>query len=182
MGVSGTSAGLTHLILPRSSAGEAEQALFMNRQQTVGARRAVPDGQSVENAVFNDLASRLRLYFKGGEVAFPDKVALSEATPFQRQVWLALRNITYGKTITYSELAIRVGRPKAARAVGQALNRNPLPIILPCHRVIGQSGTLVGYAGGVDLKRRLLELEARNTGQITKRPDWKRGWQRLNHV
>ncbi len=156
MGVSGASIGLTHLVLPHSSAGEAEQALF-----TVGARRAVPGKEDSQNPVFQDLARRLKLYFEGHEVSFPDKVDLAAATPFQREVWLALRDIPYGKTVSYGELAFKSGRPSAARAIGQALHRNPLPIILPCHRVVGSSGKLTGYAGGVDLKRRLLELEAR---------------------
>ena len=80
-------------------------------------------------------------------------------TEFMKQVWTALCGIPYGKTATYGEIAERVGRPKAARAVGLANNRNPIPIIIPCHRVIGANGSLTGYAGGLDMKKRLLDLE-----------------------
>lgn len=110
----------------------------------------------------SEIASRLKLYLKGHPVSFSDSVDLSEATPFQQEVWLALRNIPYGKTTSYSELANKLGRPLAARAVGQALSKNPLPIILPCHRVTGKNGNLVGFAGGTGLKRALLKLEAGN--------------------
>ena len=81
-------------------------------------------------------------------------------TPFQLNVWEALRRIPYGETVTYGELARRIGRPPAARAVGSANHHNPLPIVVPCHRVIGADGTLTGYAGGLVVKRALLALEA----------------------
>ena len=82
-----------------------------------------------------------------------------QGTPFQQKVWSALADITYGQTITYGELARRVGCPKGSRAVGQANHRNPLPILLPCHRVVGANGTLTGYGGGLELKEWLLRLE-----------------------
>lgn len=80
-------------------------------------------------------------------------------TPFQQEVWDALLTIPYGETRTYKQIAEQIGRPKAVRAVGQALNRNPLPILFPCHRIIGSSGKLVGFAGGLTEKQRLLEFE-----------------------
>ncbi len=80
-------------------------------------------------------------------------------TPFQREVWNELLHVPYGKTVSYSEIAARIGRPKAARAVGAAVGSNPVPIIIPCHRVIGKDGSLVGFGGGLDLKQRLLALE-----------------------
>lgn len=82
-----------------------------------------------------------------------------QGTPFQKKVWFALADIPYGQTITYGELARRVGCPKGSRAVGQANHRNPLPILLPCHRVVGANGTLTGYGGGLELKEWLLRLE-----------------------
>jgi methylated-DNA-[protein]-cysteine S-methyltransferase len=82
-----------------------------------------------------------------------------EGTEFQRRVWLALAAIPYGATESYGELAVRVGNPKACRAVGLANGRNPLPLVLPCHRVIGANGSLTGYGGGLELKRRLLDHE-----------------------
>jgi len=80
-------------------------------------------------------------------------------TPFQREVWDAISAIPYGETVSYSDLAEEIGRPKAQRAVGQAVGANPTPIVVPCHRVIGKSGKLVGFAGGLPLKERLLMLE-----------------------
>ena len=80
--------------------------------------------------------------------------------PFQRRVWRALEAIPYGQTRTYGEIAAAIGRPKAVRAVGQANHHNPLPIFLPCHRVVGSGGTLTGYAGGLEMKKALLVLES----------------------
>ena len=82
-------------------------------------------------------------------------------TPFQLGVWAALREIPYGQTRSYKNIACAVGRPLACRAVGMANNRNPLPIVIPCHRVVGASGALTGYAGGLEIKRLLLMLENR---------------------
>ena len=84
-------------------------------------------------------------------------------TPFQRQVWEELRRIPYGETISYGELARRIGRPTASRAVGAANGRNPIAIVVPCHRVIGADGTLIGYGGGLRVKETLLSLERRAT-------------------
>ncbi len=92
--------------------------------------------------------------------SFPDELDLSTATPFQRQVWEKTRLIPYGETRSYSWVAEQIGKPGAARAVGQALGRNPLPIIIPCHRVVASDGKLCGFAGGLGMKRRLLSLEA----------------------
>ena len=83
-------------------------------------------------------------------------------TAFQQRVWMALRAIPYGETRTYGELAAAIDSPNASRAVGMANHRNPIPIIIPCHRVIGANGTLTGYAGGLEIKRRLLALEGIN--------------------
>lgn len=82
-----------------------------------------------------------------------------EGTPFQRRVWQALCAVPYGRTASYKDIAAAVGSPKACRAVGLANNKNPLPIFIPCHRIIGADGRLVGYGGGLDMKRRLLALE-----------------------
>ncbi len=98
-------------------------------------------------------------YFAGKRIGFdvqPDVTALPE---FQRGVLTELARVPYGRTETYGGLAAQIGRPRAARAVGGALNRNPIPIVLPCHRVVGSTGKLVGYGGGLDRKRVLLELE-----------------------
>jgi len=108
---------------------------------------------------FPEAVRQLRAYFDRSLTQF-DLPLLPNGTAFQRRVWNELEKIPYGVTISYGELAQRVGNPKASRAVGLANGRNPIPIIVPCHRVIGASGKLVGYGGGLDTKRMLLDLES----------------------
>jgi methylated-DNA-[protein]-cysteine S-methyltransferase len=103
--------------------------------------------------------SQLDEYFAGLRDRF-DLPMAPIGTPFQQAVWTAIASIPYGETITYGELARRIGRPGHSRAVGVATGRNPLSIVVPCHRVVGADGALTGYAGGLDRKRRLLALEA----------------------
>jgi len=100
-------------------------------------------------------------YFKGELTSFDVKFNIS-GTSFQKKVWQELEKIEYGETISYGEIAKRVGNPKAARAVGMANSKNPIPIIIPCHRVIGKDGSLTGFGGGLEIKQYLLELEKRN--------------------
>ncbi|MEO7916692.1 MAG: methylated-DNA--[protein]-cysteine S-methyltransferase [Dokdonella sp.] len=100
-------------------------------------------------------------YFAGASTTFDLPLAM-RGTPFQQEVWSALCNIRYGEAISYAELARRINRPKASRAVGLANGANPLAIIVPCHRVIGANGSLTGYGGGMDAKRWLLDLEQRH--------------------
>ena len=107
-----------------------------------------------------DAVKQLREYFAGRRMQF-DLPLAPEGTPFQRSVWKRLEEIPYGETISYAELAKRVGNPKAARAVGSANGKNPLPIVIPCHRVIAADGTLGGFGGGLPTKTTLLELEAK---------------------
>lgn len=97
-------------------------------------------------------------YFQGKRTTFSLPFKLT-GTPFQLAVWKELQNIPYGQTTSYKEIAQKINKPKACRAVGMANNKNPLPIIIPCHRVIGSNGKLIGYAGGLKLKNYLLELE-----------------------
>jgi O-6-methylguanine DNA methyltransferase len=108
---------------------------------------------------FGDLAERLKRYAHGECVTFDDKLDFGQATSFQRAVWEATRDIPYGETRSYEWIASHIGKPKAARAVGQALNRNPFPIIVPCHRVIGKDGGLTGFSCGIDMKKRLIDIE-----------------------
>ena len=97
-------------------------------------------------------------YLKGSRKTF-DLDVEPEGTDFQKKVWKELRKVPYGTTVTYGQLAARIGCPKAARAVGSAMNRNPILIVQPCHRVVGSDGSLTGFAIGLDMKRRLLDLE-----------------------
>jgi methylated-DNA-[protein]-cysteine S-methyltransferase len=115
---------------------------------------------TTDDAAFADAVRQLDEWFSGERTEFELDIQF-EGTDFQRAVWAALREIPYGETVTYGELATAAGRPGAARAIGHAVARNPLSIIVPCHRVVGSSGTLTGYAGGVDRKRELLDLEQR---------------------
>jgi methylated-DNA-[protein]-cysteine S-methyltransferase len=112
---------------------------------------------------FADVRRQLSEYFDGERDEFDVPLAMT-GTPFQRRVWQALQRIPYGETTTYGELARRLGRPSASRAVGLANGRNPIAVIVPCHRVIGSDGSLTGYGGGVERKRLLLELEATGRG------------------
>ena len=109
-------------------------------------------------------ASQLSAYFRGELTTFDLPLSL-EGTRFQRAVWSGLQAIPYGETISYGELAKRIGQPSASRAVGLANGRNPVAIVVPCHRVIGADGSLTGYGGGMERKRFLLGLEQRVSGQ-----------------
>lgn len=114
---------------------------------------------SPEHPVLQATAQQLDAYFAGLRQRFDLPLDLSGGTPFQRAVWLALLTIPLGRLGVYGELARQLGRPQAVRAVGAAVGRNPVSIIVPCHRVIGANGSLTGYAGGLDRKRALLALE-----------------------
>jgi methylated-DNA-[protein]-cysteine S-methyltransferase len=121
------------------------------RQTTFGEPDSTPFGEAAE---------QLKDYFAGRRTAFDLPLVLA-GTPFQRRVWAALREIPFGETLSYGQLADRIGQPSAARAVGLANGRNPVGVIVPCHRVVGSSGSLTGYGGGVERKRYLLDFERR---------------------
>ena len=114
-----------------------------------------------DDARFTDARAQFTEYFAGQRTEFDLPLDRATGTAFQRQVWRALGDIPYGETISYGELARRIGQPAAVRAVGLANGRNPLSIVVPCHRVVGTGGKLTGYGGGLDRKRHLLDLEAR---------------------
>lgn len=124
---------------------------------------AAPAGWVRSATALLPVAAQLEAYFDGSLRAFSLPLA-PEGTPFQQRVWSGLCEIPYGETISYGQLAARLGNPKACRAVGLANGRNPLPIVVPCHRVIGQNGSLVGYGGGLPIKEKLLALERRHRG------------------
>ena len=122
-------------------------------------------GWREDSAFFSETIRQLRAYFEGELREFDLRLA-PEGTEFQMRVWQSLRNIPYGETISYGQLAARLGNPKASRAVGLANGSNPIPIIIPCHRVIGSDGSLVGYGGGLENKKILLALESRQRSLI----------------
>ena len=148
-GVLGSSAGLVRTTLPQPS----QQEVYSLLGDSLGRATLSPRH-------FEGLMGRFQAYFSGHRVDFPDKLDLSGATPFQRSVWQAARLIPYGQTRSYAWLAGQAGSPGAARAVGQVLGRNPLSIIIPCHRVLASNGGLGGFSGGLQMKRFLLSLEA----------------------
>jgi len=113
-----------------------------------------------DDAFFLDVRRQLQEYFAGTLREF-DIPLLMEGTEFQKRVWKMLQTIPYGETISYGELARKIGDSKAVRAVGAANGQNPIPIIVPCHRVIGSDGSLTGFGGGIENKKKLLELESR---------------------
>ena len=111
---------------------------------------------------FAAVIGQLREYFAGERTTFDLPLAPS-GTPFQQRVWIALGEIPYGRTVSYGQIAVRIGRPRACRAVGLANGANPIGVIIPCHRVVGADGTLTGYGGGLDRKRFLIAMERRET-------------------
>ncbi len=128
-----------------------------------GAMRRDPEADWIYNeAPFEDVRHQLAEYFAGERKDFDLALSL-EGTEFQVAVLEALQQIPYGETRSYGAVAKQIGRPKAVRAVGAANGRNPIPIIVPCHRVIGTSGDLTGFGGGLDTKAALLRLEAENS-------------------
>ena len=146
IGILSSAQGLIRTTLPCSSAEEAHHKLGDNNAMFS------PDP-------FEDLVQRLSAHFGGRTATLTDKLDLSRASAFQRQVWETTRLIPYGDTRSYRWVAKEMGKPDAARAVGQALARNPLPIIVPCHRVITSSGQLGGFSDGIGMKKVLLRLE-----------------------
>jgi methylated-DNA-[protein]-cysteine S-methyltransferase len=127
----------------------------------------VPSWVDQRDDVLHESVRQLDDYFAGRRTDFDLPLEPAEGTAFQRRVWLELRAIPYATTINYGQLAGRVGTPNASRAVGLANGRNPISIVVPCHRVIGANGSLTGYGGGLDRKRLLLDLERRFAGPDT---------------
>jgi O-6-methylguanine DNA methyltransferase len=140
--------GLVKNTLPQV---EKQKALFL---------LGIPGIDAIPNLrMFAELANRFVDYFNGMRIAFPDELDMSAASPFQKDVWQTTRSIPWGETRSYKWIAEQIGKPEAVRAAGHALGKNPLPIIIPCHRVIGSNGDLTGFSGGLGVKKQLLELE-----------------------
>lgn len=149
MGVIGSIKGLKRVIFPQKS-----------RKSVVD----IAEGELVFTSekfskILKDLPERLSLYIEGKKMDFLDKLDLTGSTVFQKKVWEAARKIPYGETISYGSLASSIGCNRGARAVGQALSRNPVPIVVPCHRIVGKNGVLTGFRGGLTLKQLLLDIE-----------------------
>lgn len=142
-----------HILL----AGAGDQISYVGFPSGKGAIIPRANWQADDGA-FCDARDQLQAYFAGKRKEF-DLPLNPRGTAFQRKVWQALSQIPFGVTISYGDLARRIGRPTASRAVGAANGVNPIPIIIPCHRVVGSNGTLTGFGGGLEAKRWLLELE-----------------------
>lgn len=132
-----------------------------NAVSAISTQNPKKSAEQRETPVIKETGRQLAEYFSGIRKSFDLPLAPS-GTTFQQKVWRALTEIPYGQTRTYKQIAEAIGNPAASRAVGMANNRNPLMIVVPCHRVIGASGKLVGYAGGLGMKETLLALEAEN--------------------
>lgn len=141
---------------PLTLAGVGETLMHVR----MSAQAHEPDRSSwqYDGRAFADTVEQLSAYFAGDLMEFDVDLALS-GTDFQRRVWSALRTIPYGQTCSYGQIAEQIGSPGGSRAVGLANGRNPVAIIVPCHRVIGAGGAMTGYGGGIDRKRALLDLE-----------------------
>jgi methylated-DNA-[protein]-cysteine S-methyltransferase len=139
-------------------AGDASGLHMLGFQDGTHPTKPQPDWQE-DPRPFKKTIAQLQEYFAGKRREF-DLPLVPEGTAFQLKVWNTLRTIPYGKTWSYGELARRIRKPKASRAVGAANGQNPIPIIVPCHRVIGADGSLTGFGGGLKIKRILLELES----------------------
>ena len=155
-----TSTPIGRLLLAGDESG-LRRVSFPNR----GPRGEITGRWERSEEPFREAIAQLEAYFDRRLRRF-DLALAPEGTPFELEVWSALREIPYGETISYSELARRIGRPAASRAVGAANGKNPIPIIGPCHRVIGANGSLTGFGGGLGVKRRLLDLEAGATRSL----------------
>jgi methylated-DNA-[protein]-cysteine S-methyltransferase len=166
-GDAGGRAGLAVLAVLAKATGGAlvELSLLRSFAAAAAARAALPSGSRsrADRPPLPEVRRQLAEYFAGARRAFALPLAPA-GTEFERRVWQALAAIPYGETRSYAEVALTIGRPAACRAVGRANGRNPIAIVIPCHRVIGSDGSLTGYGGGLDLKRFLLDLEAGHAG------------------
>ena len=143
------------LFIAATEQGLARISYFPDGMEDVLARTF---GSRVLRAPLDEVRRELDEYFSGARRSFDLPLDLRVA-PFHATVLAELARVPYGETDTYGSLAAKAGRPRAARAVGTVMNRNPIPIVLPCHRIVGANGALTGYAGGLDIKRHLLQLE-----------------------
>ena len=148
IGILGSKAGLRAVTLPKNTQQQALNSLGEHSKQAISS----PE-------LFSNLEQRLQDYYSGNQTTFSDKLDFSDATAFQQQVWEAARLIPCGETRSYGWVAKQIGKPSAARAVGQALGKNPFLVVVPCHRVIAGDGSLGGFGDGLEMKRKLLKLE-----------------------
>ncbi len=157
IGIAGSARGIACIVLPTEHPAIGLQRLCERLKSPLCEMR------EREPSTFGSLPLRLAAYMCGEEITFHDPIDQTGWTRFRSRVWNATRQIPYGETRSYSWVAATIGQPRACRAVGQALHNNPVPILVPCHRVIGADKALTGFGGGVALKQQLLSLEDRST-------------------
>lgn len=151
MGAVASSKGLHMVILPKKSEKEVKEILEEHYTEEL-----VRDEKELEK-----ISRKVKDYLKGKKVRFKERLDARGATPFEMKVWDTVYGIPYGEVRSYGWVAKQVGSPKEVRAVGQALKRNRLPIVIPCHRVVNKSGDIGGFSAGVEMKRKLLRIEGR---------------------
>lgn len=149
VGIAATEKGIATITLPFET--EEEVMISLGEKLSNG---------DLDPELLPDLTGRIIEYFTGENVSFDDELDITSASEFQKKVWQAARLIPYGETRSYLWVATQAGNPRASRAAGRALGRNPLPIIIPCHRVIAGNGGMGGFTGGIEMKMRLLALES----------------------
>ena len=152
VGVAATTQGISRIVLPKKDKAAVLRELENEEIDFVSCSATSP--------LLAKTVRLLKHYFSGESVLFDVPLDLRYYTPFQQAVWQAVRAVPFGETRSYVWIAKRIRNPKAARAVGQALGANPVPIIIPCHRVISSAGTMGGFSGGLEMKRKLLDLES----------------------
>jgi len=155
VGVAATEQGICRIVLPKKDKAAVERELRGSEL----AVRSSEEYNSSNPLIVKKTVKLLQRYFSGESVSFDLPLDLRYYTPFQQAVWKAAAAIPSGETQSYAWIAKRIRNPKASRAVGQALGANPVPVIIPCHRVISAAGTMGGFSGGIGMKKRLLELE-----------------------
>ena len=148
IGILASKAGLLSVTIPQTT-----------QKQAIAAMGAQVKQATLSPELFSELEKRFQGYYSGKKIVFHEKLDYSNCTAFQKEVWEATRLIPYGETRSYGWVAWQIGKSQAARAVGQALGKNPFLIIVPCHRVISGNGGLGGFGGGLDMKQKLLKLE-----------------------
>ena len=155
------------LFLIISSEKGLVKIVFIDTKESLPLRslkNEYPDITLVEDKSKNrDASDQLKEYFAGTRKKFTLPLDI-QGTPFQKRVWAAVVQIPYGQTCSYGEIASRIGKPGSARAVGMANHNNPVPIVIPCHRIVGANGSLTGYGAGIPIKEKLLNLEKENIG------------------
>ncbi len=164
MGLVGTPHGIAHIVLPRASRRAvsselASRAVARNGRRGSRSTTVQKNKTRAVETVIGQAKQQLEKFLDGTQRVLDFPLDLSHGSTFQRRVWLAARRIPFGRVRSYGWIASRVGGAHYARAVGHALGSNPVPVIVPCHRVVGHDGSLTGFAGGLPLKRKLLELE-----------------------